>query len=60
MLLGILLSVNANAQTVTTEHYRYPKNEKYLSFAKLASLTDSLGLLFGRWSERPARVGSAM
>ena len=33
-LLGLLLSFGANAQNVTMEQYRHPKNEKDLNFNK--------------------------
>lgn len=44
MLFGLLLSFGANAQTVTTEQYRHPKNEKDMNFNKayLAGIKDGL------------------
>jgi hypothetical protein len=34
MMVGVLLSFGANAQTVTTEQYRHPKTDKDLNFNK--------------------------
>jgi hypothetical protein len=44
ILLGVLLSFGANAQTVTTGQYRHPKSEKDLTFNKsyLVGIKDGL------------------